>query len=347
VGPGLCLVAEEREFRCFTAAGVERGTAVARTSAATVLGIVPDGIGRVTIQGDGPPVGAEVVDNLYEARLDAPAGRPLRLGFGRSVDDGCRRTVAPELLAEVALLRDRAQPGYELPRSAGDALRHRRLDAVVAEGARYWGGGGSVDFWAVPVVPRGRAECAPAARACVVAVPEHAQAAAQCARRGGPDWRLGQLREHAVIFGTVPDGVTGVRVEHHGATVDVPAHDNVFGGVLPFGYRAKDRPRVRLLRGDATVKPRVGIVDAGGLVGDVVGRLQARGYETLGEITPAVRFQPVTSVYWWPGRAARGDALRLAHAVAASGVVPIADTKRVPRPVLDTHAPVVVVVGER
>ena len=51
-----------------------------------------------------------------------------------------------------------------------------------------------------------------------------------------------------MIFGIVPDGVTGVRVTHASATVDVYARGNVFGGVLPFPYDEDDYPRVKLLR---------------------------------------------------------------------------------------------------
>jgi hypothetical protein len=147
--------------------------------------------------------------------------------------------------------RDRRGAATRCRGAAHDALRHWPLDAVVADGARYWGGDGPVDFWAVPVVPRGDAPCAPATRACVVAVREDADAAAQCVlgrNRGGKNWWLGSPRSgRAVIFGTVPNGVTGVRVTHHDATVDVEARGNVFGGVLPFRYRERDVPRVELL----------------------------------------------------------------------------------------------------
>jgi hypothetical protein len=82
VGPGICLVADEREFRCFTAVDVEWGRAVARTTAGTLVGIVPDGVERVTVRGDGRPVGAaEVTENVYEARVEVPAGAGVELAF--------------------------------------------------------------------------------------------------------------------------------------------------------------------------------------------------------------------------------------------------------------------------
>jgi hypothetical protein len=344
------VVADAEEFRCFTAVDVAWGRAVARTSTDTLVGIVPDGVERVTVRGLGPPVSAEVVDNVYEARTDVPAGLGVELTFDGAGETGCRRTIDPELLAEVALLRNRSQPRDQLPTAAQDGLQHWRLDAVVEEGARYWGGGRAVDFWAVPVVPRGGADCAPASRVCVVAVSASA-GAAQCVlgrERSDQDWWLGQLYpDQSLIFGTVPDGVTRVRVTHGGATGVVPAHGNVFGGVLPFPYRERARAQVEFVRGAAEVKPPVGIVDGGGRVSDAIGALHARGYDTLDEITPGVKTQPRTSVYWWPGRETFEEAVAVARVVAAGDVIPIRDTARIPRPVLEPHAPIVVVVGER
>jgi hypothetical protein len=350
-GPGLCLVADEREFACFAAADVEGGRALARTSAYTVVGLVPDGVDRVTIYASGPPVGAEVVENVYEAQLDDAPGSQLEVAFSRPEPDGCRRTVAADLLAQVAVLRDQPRPSHALPRAARDAFAEWEwsLDAVVESGARFWGRSVTVDFWAVPVVPRGAAECAPATRVCIVAVSERSGAWAHCVlgrNRDGEDWVIaGLLRDHAVIFGVVPDGVTGARVTRRGATVEVDAHDNVFGGVLPFPYRVRDQTRVELLREDAAATPLVGIVDAGGPVDDIVGQLRARGYETLDEITPGGTLQPRSIVYWWPGRATLEEAFEVAGPARADEVAPIDDTERIPRPVLDTDAPVVVVVG--
>jgi Sigma-70 region 2 len=350
VGPGLCLVADEDEFRCFTAADVAWGRAVARTSTDTLVGIVPDGVERVTVRGIGPPVSAEVVDNVYEARTDVPARSGIELTFDGAGGEACRRTITPELLAEVALLRNRTQPRDRLPGAAREALAHWRLDAVVEEGARYWGGAGPVDFWAVPVVPRGRAGCAPASRVCVVAA-NRVSSAAQCVlgrNRGGQNWWLGgAYPDRSLIFGTVPDGVTEVRVTHAGETAVVDAHDNVFGGVLPFRYRPRDVPRVKPVRGRVDVGPLIGIVDAGGPVDDIVGRLQGRGYDTLYEITPGGTLQPRSIVYWWPGRESLEQAYEVADAAGVRAVEPIRDTDRIPRPVLDANAPIIVVVGGR
>jgi hypothetical protein len=174
------------------------------------------------------------------------------LELDRPAGDHCRRTVAPELLSEVALLRDAAQQGDTLPQAAREALGHWQLDAVVEDGARFWGRSDTVEFWAVPVVPRGRAPCAPATRVCGVAVDERARAAAQCVlgrNRHSQHWWLGHLPPGtALIFGTVPDGVTSVRVMSNGATIDVEARGNVFGAVLPFRYPLSDPPRIAQLR---------------------------------------------------------------------------------------------------
>ncbi len=215
------------------AVGVAAALALALVAAAIVLrGGDGDGLAR-------------------EAAVDGPAGVPVQLGLD---GDGCRRTVAYELLSEVALLRDAPHPGVALPRPARDALGHWPLDAVVEEGARFWGRrGGAVDFWAVPVVPRGAAQCAPATRVCVVAVDLRSRGGAQCMlgrSRPGSDWWLGHLPPgRSVIFGTVADGVAGVRVKSPGATIDVGARGNVFGGVLPFRYPMSEPPRVTQIRG--------------------------------------------------------------------------------------------------
>jgi RNA polymerase sigma-70 factor (ECF subfamily) len=347
VGPGLCLVAREREFRCFAAVEVAWGRAVARTTAGTLVGIVPDGVGRVTFRDDGPPVAADVADNVYEARIGVPAGEGIEVAFRGAGDGGCRRTVAPELLAEVALLLDRPRNNERLPRAAHDALAHWPIEAIHDGGARYWGGGDGIELWAVPVVPWGRPDCAPASRVCVVAVTGSSSAAAECdLGRRGRNWWLGQrFPERAMMFGTVPDGVTGVRLTHRGETAVIAAHDNVFGGSLPWPYEVGDHPRVKLLRGDDEAGRLAGIVDAGGPVSDVIGRLRARGYLTLELVTPAGNVRGRSIVYWWPGRAVREDAYELAEAAGVEQVEPIRDTARIPLPVLETHAPFVVFVG--
>jgi hypothetical protein len=276
-----------------------------------------------------------------------PAGEGIEVAFHRS--GGCRRAVAPELLSQVALLLDRPRTGEQLPRSAHEALVHWPIEAVVDEGARYWGGDDGVDFWAVPVVPHGRPDCAPASRVCVVAITGSSTAAAQCnliRDRRGRNWWLGQrFPERAMVFGTVPDGVTAVRLSQDGETAVVNAHDNVFGGALPWPHEVGDEPRVELVRGDDDAGRLAGLVDAGGPVRDVLGRLRARGYLTLDLITPAGNVRSRSIVYWWPGRAGFEDANELAEAVDIEDVEPIRDTDRIPRPVLETHAPFVVVVG--
>jgi hypothetical protein len=87
---------------------------------------------------------------------------------------------------------------------------------------------------------------------CVVAVAERSRAAAQCVLSRDPyrpNWWLGGPRSgRAVIFGVVAGDVTAARVTMRGKTAEVEARGNVFGGVLPFRYSDRDRPRVELLR---------------------------------------------------------------------------------------------------
>jgi hypothetical protein len=253
-GAGVCLVGDERLFRCFVMDDVYAGRALAATSAGTVVGIVPDGIERVTIRGAGASDSADVVENVYEAEIDAPAGAQVEVALIRPGDDGCIRGVAPELLDRVAALRRRAQPGQVVPEAALGVLRYwvPQIDAAVEDGARFWGGGDGVEFWVVPVVPRGQADCAPATRACVVAVPEDERADAECVL-GRPlredTWRLAPLLPgHAAIYGIVPDGVRRVRVTIGGVSGEVDARDNVVGGVLPFPYSDRAKTSVELLR---------------------------------------------------------------------------------------------------
>jgi hypothetical protein len=246
-GSGLCLVAAA-SFRCFPISDVFSGRAVARTPDGRLLGIVPDGIERVTLSVAGPSTSTEVVDNVFEAQLDAIRGTRVELAMHRA--DGCRRTVAPELLQRTAILREAEQPTLVLPADALDELREWRIDAVVEDGARFWGERDGVDFWVVPVVPTGQERCAPATRVCVVAIPESARPDGQCALGGDKEqWRLAPLLPgHATIYGVVPNDVRGARVTIGEVTGDVDAREGVVGGVLPFAYDADLQTRVELLR---------------------------------------------------------------------------------------------------
>jgi hypothetical protein len=254
-GEGLCLVDPASNFRCFTKSQVDGGGAVTRTPAGVIVGIVPDGVEAVTLTAGGKSTTAEVVENVYEVRLRIPAGTDVRVAPADRVA-GCRRTVAPDLLDRVAVLRRPAEQGHVLPRAALDVMAEWRwqLDAVVEDRARFWGGGDGIEYWAVPIVPRSAHGCAPATGVCIVAVPEDTRADGQCnegdalLRKGG--WRLAPLLPgHAAIYGTVPDGVTGARVTIDGQTAEVDASDNVVGGRLPFPYRDTSKTSVVLLRG--------------------------------------------------------------------------------------------------
>ena len=212
---------------------------------------MPDGVERVTLSvaGDTRPA-SRSVENVFETQLDAIRGTEVELAMQRS--DGCRRAVAPELLAATPVLREPDQPTLVLPAAALGALRDWPIEAVVEDGARFWGGTEDVDFWVVPVVPGGQERCAPATRVCVVAVPGAARADAQCvlARDPGDEvWRVGPLLpDSAAIYGVVPEGVSRARVTIGDVTGDVEARGGVVAGVLPFPYERGAQQRVELLR---------------------------------------------------------------------------------------------------
>jgi DNA-directed RNA polymerase specialized sigma24 family protein len=247
---GICLVAGERSFRCFPIADVRSGRAVARTPDGMLIGIVPDGIERVTLSVAGPSARAEVTDNVFETQLAATRGTEVELAMQWA--DGCLRGIAPEVLRRTAILRGPDQPTLVLPAAALGALREWPIDAVAEDAARFWGTRDHIEFWVVPVVPGGQGRCAPASRVCVIAIPETARPEAECVLRRdeeGEDWRLAPLGpRRAVIYGVVPDGVSRARVTIDGVTGDVDARDNIVGGLLPFPYERGADTRVELLR---------------------------------------------------------------------------------------------------
>ncbi len=53
------------------------------------------------------------------------------------------------------MLRAPAEAGQLLPRAALEVVREWewQLDEIVTDGARFWGGGGEAEFWAVPGRP--------------------------------------------------------------------------------------------------------------------------------------------------------------------------------------------------
>ena len=123
-GPGACLVAAERSFRCFPISDMRSGRAVARTPEGRLVGMVPDDVGRVTLSVAGPSARADVADNVFEVQLDAIRGTEVELAMQRA--DGCVRGVAPELLRRIGVLRERDQPTLVLPAAALGALRDGR-----------------------------------------------------------------------------------------------------------------------------------------------------------------------------------------------------------------------------
>lgn len=253
-GPGVCLVVEAgSSYRCFRLADVRAGRALARTPQGLIVGVVADGVGRVTLTAGGRSASVRVVDNVYEARLGVPSRTPVRVVLARRWAEVCERGVAPELLERVAALRREPDEHPQLPQAARQALdggSEYRFDGVLMRGARFWGSAGGVEFWAVPVVARGSEWCAPANSVCVVAVPPDSPADAECMlrrRRNPESWRFAPLLpDNAAIYGVVADGVIGARVTVGTLTARVDARENVIGGVLPFPY--EDGVRVDLIR---------------------------------------------------------------------------------------------------
>jgi LytR cell envelope-related transcriptional attenuator len=331
---------------------VRAGRAFARTPQGLIVGVVPDGIGRVYLSAGGRTVSVRVYDNVYEAKLDVRAGVDVRVEIARPDAETCARTVSSELLESVAALRRPREEGRPPPGAAIEAVREQyrtSIDAVVEHGARFWGSDGGVEFWTVPVVRLGSRRCAPANRVCVVAVSPGTPTGAECVlrpERGREHWRFSpQLPGNAVIHGTVPDGVIGARVTVGRLTAEVAARDNVIGGVLPFPY--EDGVQVDLIRRPQPAPPLVGVVDATGISGvaaNVLAQIRRSGYSTVDAITPGIKVQARTDVYWRPERATRHEAEDVAHLLRASKVQRIGKRRLVPRPVLDTDAAAIVVV---
>jgi hypothetical protein len=163
-------------------------------------------------------------------------------------------------------------------------------------------------------------------------------------RRNLEFWRFAPLLpDNAAIYGIVGDGVIGARVTVGKLTAQVDARENVIGGVLPLPY--EDGVSVDLIRRPAPSSFTVGLVDAGGNVERAARRIRRTGYETLGAIVPGVKSQRRTVVYCRPREASMEKAAGVAKAVRADEIVRTQSAARIPRPVLDSAARVVVVVG--
>jgi hypothetical protein len=346
-GPGVCLVQDDAgRFRCFGIARIRDGLAFARTERRSVVGIVPDGIGRVTLTAGGRRASAPVAGNVYEAELGVPAGTVVAVELAAAGESDCVREIAPRLLARVAALR-RPPNDRLVPMAALSLLRE--YDAIaepVERGARFWGAGGGVSFWVVPVARTGPRGCAPATGVCVVALTTGERADAECGLNVPPRraaWRYAPLLSaHGAIYGRVPDGVTGVRIRFGEQVAEVRARDNVLAGVLPFPY--EESAEVELVRRPMPAPPRVGIVDAGGDVLALRDRLLAAGYEPLSAIVPGVKRQPRNAVYWQRSGATRAEAAAIARVAGAPDLIRVV-RERTPRPVIAAGAPVVVVAG--
>ena len=353
-GPGICLVEVERDFRCFTSAQVLGGGAIALSPDGWAIGIVPDGIDKVDLTARGKTTTAEVVENVYAARLGVPAGSDVRVAPA-ALPAGCTSTlaVAPELLERVAVLGRPAEAGHPLPRPALASVREWQwqLDAIFADGARFWGGGEEVEFWAVPVVPRAAKACGSATGVCIVAVTSEGRANSHCiwdkADLRAGTWRIGPLfSDRAVDFrhrARRRDRRAGDdRIPARG----VDARDNVIGGVVPFPYSNGADTRVDLIRRPASPKPRSGSWRPAGMPSVVKsvarrGRLRDAAEDHAGREAAGDRAGVL---------AAGADAEDARRSTSPNWSPPTgwsgsATPERVPRPVLETDAPVVVVVG--
>jgi DNA-directed RNA polymerase specialized sigma24 family protein len=354
-GPGVCLVADYGgRFRCFTLAAIREGLAFVRTDRGSIAGIVPDGVGGVTLSAGGQRATGRVADNVYEAELRVPAGTRVGVVLARPGEADCAREVGSRLLGRVAALRrepgERVLPTAALSRLRGDG----RIADIVARGARFWGADGGVEFWVVPVVPAGKRGCAPADRVCLVAVPDGARAAVHCvvAREWNLEqWQIAPLYAgNAVVLAIVPDRVRGARVAIGDQAALVDARRNVLAGVLPFPYDEFATSAVEPTYARDPQKPRVGVVDAAGRHARYHGeyllrRLAELGYPTVDAITPSVKTQPGTDLYWWPGRTPDLEIGRLARSLRVDRVIRIDAARLAPAPVRRTDAPIVVVAG--
>ena len=353
-GPGVCLVEDlSGRYRCFTIAAVRAGLAFARTERGSIVGVVPDGIGGVTLTAGRRRASARVADNVYEAELGVPPGTRVGVELARPAESACARDVAPRLLARVAALR-RAPSDRLLPMAGLNFLRgYGGIEEVVERRARYWGADGGAGFWVVPVAGTSSRECAPATDVCVVAVTVGGRADAYCDDRANRlGWRLAPLfAGKAVAFGIVPDRATGARVAIGDQSATVDARDNVVAGVLPFPHDAFAESRLEPTYGRDPAKPRVGVVDAAGRQGRyhaeyLLRRLAELGYPTVAAITPGVNAQPDTDLYWWPGRSLDLEVGRLARLLEVDRVIRVDDPGHATGPVLRTDAPIVVVAGQ-
>ena len=354
-GPGVCLLAEDGgRFRCFPLAAIREGLAFVRTDRGSIAGIVPDGVGEVTLSAGGQRAAGRVVDNVYEAELHVPPGTRVVVALARPREAACAREVGAGLLGRVAALR--REPGERVvPTAALSSLRgDGRIADVVERGARFWGADGGVEFWVVPVAPAGKPGCAPADRVCVVAVPDGARPAAHCLLRS--EWNLEQWQitplyaGNAVVLAIVPDRVSGARVAIGDQAALVDAKRNVLAGVLPFPYDDVAMKAVEQTYAPDPAKPRVGVVDAAGRQARyhaeyILRRLGELGYPTVDAITPGVKTQPGTDLYWRPGRSTDLEIGRLARALRVDRVIRIDAPHQAPLPVLQTDAPIVVVAG--
>ncbi len=283
---------------------------------------------------------AAVLALVHAGDGERTTGAPLPQG------ETCAQ-VAPDLRQRVTALYEPAQPGVRPPHAAIAAIEEwDEIGAIALDGARRWGGDSGVDFWVVPVT-RDAGDCAPATEACVVGV-AGANADAICSRGpepGAVQWRFSPLPGgRSAIFGFVPDRATAVDVQVGDRAADVEARLNVFGGVLPFPVRADSGPEPEAVLERITGTPSVGVVDGGGDADTVAYRLGEAGYATTG-VTPGVTPQDPTTVYWRPGKVSREDVARVAALSGATQREEMGDRARVPRPVQDAGAPVVVVVG--
>jgi hypothetical protein len=225
----LVVVDDETFVRCFSELEIEGGRAVAVTPAGVAYGVVPNRVGRVTLEN----VTADVHDNAFEVPIAAQAGDEIRMQLEWL--DACRPSRA--LLSAVPVLERGSL--MRLPLAAEDALPSGGLEqwAVAIPSP------GELELWAV-------ARCDDAESACVLGIYDDQWVAQPCAtarqiRSRRENWWMFPAGGRLGIAGIAPPGSTRVEVLDGDDVHEVPLTGGVFGGLLPASYGASVDPGER------------------------------------------------------------------------------------------------------
>jgi hypothetical protein len=230
---GACVIAgtgARAAARCFTAAEIASGAAVAVAAPGLAYGIVPDGFDSVNVSWDGGGAAATVHDNVYELRLDgAGAGDRVRVELS-GASAGC----APSAAAYEAVPALEVRPTRTPPRALADAM-----DRLGARGdwlayARLVTTRDGVDIWVVPDMPCDRPGSREE-RVCLLPVRGGHRGDFFCdtlAEAHGE--RDAWTRSGELVAGFAPAGARWVeaRTGRSGDGVLMRVQDGVFGGLI-------------------------------------------------------------------------------------------------------------------